>query len=58
MMDWWGICFIKILHRVVVFPFSHPISLGQKLTGKIQPDSYSSCYGTLNNEDDSVKTQS
>lgn len=31
---------------------------GQKLTGKIQPDSYSSCYGTLNNEDDSVKTQS
>ncbi|XP_013035401.3 NIPA-like protein 2 isoform X2 [Anser cygnoides] len=31
---------------------------GQKLTGKIQPDSYSSRYGTLNNEDDSVKTQS
>ncbi|XP_035175236.1 NIPA-like protein 2 isoform X1 [Oxyura jamaicensis] len=30
---------------------------GQKVTGKIQPDSYSSCYGTLNNEDDSVKTQ-
>ncbi|XP_054672264.1 NIPA-like protein 2 [Grus americana] len=31
---------------------------GQKLTGKIQPDSHSSCYGTLNNEDDSVKNQS
>ncbi|KFO93606.1 NIPA-like 2, partial [Buceros rhinoceros silvestris] len=28
---------------------------GQKLTGKIQPDSHSSCYGTLNNEDKSVK---
>ncbi|NWU97343.1 NPAL2 protein, partial [Upupa epops] len=31
---------------------------GQKLTGKIQPDSHSSCYGTLNNEDGSVKSQS
>ncbi|KAM6210507.1 NIPA-like protein 2 [Sarcoramphus papa] len=31
---------------------------GQKLTGKIQPDSHSPCYGTLNNEDDSVKSQS
>ncbi|XP_056340078.1 NIPA-like protein 2 isoform X2 [Oenanthe melanoleuca] len=31
---------------------------GQKLTGKIQPDSHSSCYGTLNKEDDSVKRQS
>ncbi|XP_009869475.1 PREDICTED: NIPA-like protein 2 [Apaloderma vittatum] len=31
---------------------------GQKLTGKIQPDSHSSCYGTLNNEDNSVKSQS
>ncbi|NXH74259.1 NPAL2 protein, partial [Hydrobates tethys] len=31
---------------------------GQKLTGKIQPDSRSSRYGTLNNEDDSVKSQS
>ncbi|NXC49549.1 NPAL2 protein, partial [Penelope pileata] len=31
---------------------------GQKLTGKIQPDSYGSCYGTLNNRDDSGKTQS
>ncbi|XP_074750356.1 NIPA-like protein 2 [Strix uralensis] len=31
---------------------------GQKLTGKIQPDSHISCYGTLNNEDDSVKSQS
>ncbi|KAM6126074.1 NIPA-like protein 2 [Pterocles gutturalis] len=31
---------------------------GQKLTGKIQPDSHSSHYGTLNNEDDSVKSQS
>ncbi|XP_040443126.1 NIPA-like protein 2 [Falco naumanni] len=31
---------------------------GQKLTGKIQPDSHSSCYGTLNNEDASVKSQS
>uniref|UniRef100_A0A663N3L8 Uncharacterized protein n=2 Tax=Athene cunicularia TaxID=194338 RepID=A0A663N3L8_ATHCN len=30
---------------------------GQKLTGKIQPDSHISCYGTLNNEDDSVKSQ-
>ncbi|NXM45076.1 NPAL2 protein, partial [Gymnorhina tibicen] len=26
---------------------------GQKLTGKIQPDSHSSCYGTPNKEDDS-----
>lgn len=58
MMDWWGICFIKILHRVVVFSFSHHISLGQKLTGKIQPDSHCSCYGTLNKEDDLVKRQS
>ncbi|XP_040519447.1 NIPA-like protein 2 isoform X2 [Gallus gallus] len=31
---------------------------GQKLTGKIQPDSYGSCYGTLNNKDDSGKSQS
>ncbi|NXT97795.1 NPAL2 protein, partial [Buphagus erythrorhynchus] len=31
---------------------------GQKLTAKIQPDSHSSCYGTLNKEDDSVKRQS
>ncbi|NXS17630.1 NPAL2 protein, partial [Mystacornis crossleyi] len=31
---------------------------GQNLTGKIQPDSHSSCYGTLNKEDDSVKRQS
>ncbi|XP_054047910.1 NIPA-like protein 2 [Rissa tridactyla] len=31
---------------------------GKKLTGKIQPDSRSSRYGTLNNEDDSVKSQS
>ncbi|XP_010125547.1 PREDICTED: NIPA-like protein 2 [Chlamydotis macqueenii] len=31
---------------------------GQKLTGKIQPDSHSSRYGTLNNEDNSVKSQS
>ncbi|XP_009976333.1 PREDICTED: NIPA-like protein 2 [Tauraco erythrolophus] len=31
---------------------------GQKLTGKIQPDSHSSLYGTLNNEHDSVKSQS
>ncbi|XP_027512858.1 NIPA-like protein 2 isoform X2 [Corapipo altera] len=31
---------------------------GHKLTGKIQPDSHSSCYGTLNKEDDSVKSQS
>ncbi|XP_075603202.1 NIPA-like protein 2 [Balearica regulorum gibbericeps] len=31
---------------------------GQKLTGKIQPDSHSSCYGTLNNDDDSVKNES
>ncbi|XP_042725518.1 NIPA-like protein 2 [Lagopus leucura] len=31
---------------------------GQKLTGKIQPDSYGSCYGTLNNKDDSGKNQS
>ncbi|NXW60330.1 NPAL2 protein, partial [Eurystomus gularis] len=31
---------------------------GQKLTGKIQPDSHSSCYGTLNNEDNSLKSQS
>ncbi|XP_069709233.1 NIPA-like protein 2 [Phaenicophaeus curvirostris] len=30
---------------------------GQKLTGKIQPDSHSSRYGTLNNEDNSVKSQ-
>ncbi|KAK4827500.1 hypothetical protein QYF61_018800 [Mycteria americana] len=30
---------------------------GQKLTGKIQPDSHSSRYGTLNNEDDSVKSK-
>ncbi|KFQ74537.1 NIPA-like 2, partial [Phaethon lepturus] len=28
---------------------------GQKFTGKIQPDSHSSHYGTLNNEDNSVK---
>ncbi|KFV81876.1 NIPA-like 2, partial [Struthio camelus australis] len=25
---------------------------GQKMTGKIQPDSHWACYGTLNNEDD------
>ncbi|NXG69388.1 NPAL2 protein, partial [Baryphthengus martii] len=31
---------------------------GQKTTGKIQPDSHSSCYGTLNNEENSVKSQS
>ncbi|XP_053847513.1 LOW QUALITY PROTEIN: NIPA-like protein 2 [Vidua macroura] len=31
---------------------------GQKLTGKIQPDSHCSCYGTLNKEDDLVKRQS
>ncbi|NWI92789.1 NPAL2 protein, partial [Pitta sordida] len=31
---------------------------GQKLTDKIQPDSHSSCYGTLNKEDDSRKSQS
>ncbi|XP_010004821.1 PREDICTED: NIPA-like protein 2 [Chaetura pelagica] len=31
---------------------------GQKMTGKIQPDSHSSHYGTLNNKDDSVKRQS
>ncbi|NXS11563.1 NPAL2 protein, partial [Neodrepanis coruscans] len=31
---------------------------GQKLTGKIQPDCHSSCYGTLNKEDDSIKSQS
>ncbi|OWK55941.1 NIPA-like protein 2 [Lonchura striata] len=43
---------------VVVFSFSHNISLGQKLTGKIQPDSHCSCYGTLNKEDDLVKRQS
>ncbi|KAK2527855.1 hypothetical protein Q9233_007631 [Columba guinea] len=43
---------------VVVFPFSHTISLGQKLTGKVQPDYHSSRYGTLNNEDNSVKSQS
>ncbi|XP_008945491.1 PREDICTED: NIPA-like protein 2 [Merops nubicus] len=30
---------------------------GQKLTAKIQPDSHSSCYGTLNNEDNSMKSQ-
>ncbi|NXP27321.1 NPAL2 protein, partial [Scytalopus superciliaris] len=30
---------------------------GHKLTGKIQPDSHSSCYGTLNKEDDLVKSQ-
>ncbi|XP_065524761.1 NIPA-like protein 2 isoform X1 [Lathamus discolor] len=30
---------------------------GQNLTGKIQPDSHSSYYGTLNNEDDLVKSQ-
>uniref|UniRef100_A0A672TM75 Uncharacterized protein n=1 Tax=Strigops habroptila TaxID=2489341 RepID=A0A672TM75_STRHB len=29
---------------------------GQNLTGKIQPDSHSSCYGALNNEDDLVKS--
>ncbi|NXU53984.1 NPAL2 protein, partial [Turnix velox] len=31
---------------------------GKKMTGKIQPDSHSSCYGTLNNEDNSMKSQS
>ncbi|KAM4791106.1 NIPA-like protein 2 isoform 3-T3 [Cyanocitta cristata] len=31
---------------------------GQKLTGKIQPDSHSLCCGTQNKEDDSVKRQS
>ncbi|NXI55404.1 NPAL2 protein, partial [Chloroceryle aenea] len=31
---------------------------GQKMTGKIQPDSHSTCYGTLNNEDSSGKSQS
>ncbi|NXF02762.1 NPAL2 protein, partial [Smithornis capensis] len=31
---------------------------GQKLTGKIQPDSHSSCYGTLNKEDDLLESQS
>ncbi|XP_064910143.1 NIPA-like protein 2 isoform X3 [Columba livia] len=31
---------------------------GQKLTGKVQPDYHSSRYGTLNNEDNSVKSQS
>ncbi|XP_027756237.1 NIPA-like protein 2 isoform X1 [Empidonax traillii] len=31
---------------------------GHKLTGKIQPDSHSSSYGTLSKEDDSVKSQS
>ncbi|NWH29501.1 NPAL2 protein, partial [Chloropsis hardwickii] len=31
---------------------------GQKLTGKIQPDSHCSCYGTLKKEDDLVKRQS
>ncbi|RLW13230.1 hypothetical protein DV515_00000430 [Chloebia gouldiae] len=31
---------------------------GQKLTGKIQPDSHCSCYGTLNKEDDLMKRQS
>ncbi|XP_065609682.1 NIPA-like protein 2 [Cyrtonyx montezumae] len=31
---------------------------GQKLTDKIQPDSYGPCYGTLNNKDDLGETQS
>ncbi|KAL9870293.1 NIPA-like protein 2 [Geothlypis trichas] len=31
---------------------------GENLTGKIQPDSHCSCYGTLNKEDDLVKSQS
>ncbi|NXG12430.1 NPAL2 protein, partial [Sakesphorus luctuosus] len=31
---------------------------GHKVTGKIQPDSHSSCYGTLNKEDPLVKSQS
>ncbi|XP_010224651.1 PREDICTED: NIPA-like protein 2 [Tinamus guttatus] len=31
---------------------------GQKVTGKIQPDSHHLCYGTLSNEDDTGKLQS
>ncbi|KAI1243534.1 hypothetical protein IHE44_0001163 [Lamprotornis superbus] len=41
-----------------VFFTTSAIISGQKLTGKVQPDSPSSCYGTLNKEDDSVKRQS
>ncbi|NXY84686.1 NPAL2 protein, partial [Alcedo cyanopectus] len=31
---------------------------GQKMTGKIQPDSHSPCYGTLTNENSPVRSQS